>query len=76
MKTTDLALAAYLGTQGYKCKLETNSNNRSFDFVFDPEYALDLEAIKQDYDEGRLVVEPRALYNELQALKSRIHDNR
>lgn len=62
-ETTDIVLAAYLKTKGYKL-VEILKNGNKGTFVYDSVE----EAIINEYDLGQSTVEPKSLNYEIKAL--------
>lgn len=62
-ETTDIVLAAYLKTKGYKL-IEILKNGNKGTFV----YAKVAESIINEYDLGQALVEPKSLNYEIKAL--------
>jgi len=62
-ETTDIVLAACLRIKGFKMTNIVKQGNKGT-FVFDGVQ----EAVVDQYDLGQLLVEPRALNNEIKAL--------
>lgn len=70
-KTADLALAAALFLSRPLMDVERQPDSRRAFFVFEQNKQLD--KLMADYWQGRLKVEPRAYFEAMRAIKSRLY---